>query len=60
MILRCHLLVLILSTVFIFSISVITKKKKMFNLGERVRVSEQSRIKNYIESFNLNKGNKNL
>ena len=25
----------------------------MFNLGEKVRVSEQSRIKNYIESFNL-------
>ena len=45
-------LVLILSSVFIFLISIITKKK-MFNLGEKVRVSEQSRIKNYIESFNL-------
>ena len=44
-------LVLILSSVFIFLISIITKK--MFNLGEKVRVSEQSRIKNYIESFNL-------
>ena len=49
---KVSILVLVLSTIFIFSISVISKRK-MFNLGERVRVSEQLRIKNYIESFNL-------
>ncbi len=49
---KVSILVLVLSTIFIFLISVISKRK-MFNLGERVRVSEQLRIKNYIESFNL-------
>ncbi len=49
---KVSIIVLILSIMFIFLISIFTKKK-MFSLGEKVRIFEQSRIQNYIESFNL-------
>ena len=49
---KVSIIILILSAMFIFLISIFTKKK-MFSLGEKVRIFEQSRIQNYIESFNL-------
>ena len=49
---KISIIIFFLSIIFIFSSSFLSKKK-LFNLGEKVRVFEQFRIQNYIESFNL-------
>ena len=45
-------LVVLISSISIFLISYFTKNK-VFILGEKVRIFEQLRLKNYLESFNL-------
>lgn len=46
------IIVLSIALIFIYLISFFTKKK-IFQLGEKIRILEQFRIQNYLESFNL-------
>ena len=50
--LEASIIILSISLLFIYLISIITKKK-IFQLGDRIRNFEQFRLKNYLESFNL-------
>ena len=45
-------IIVVISLISIFLISFFTKDK-VFSLGEKVRILEQSRLKNYLESFHL-------
>lgn len=45
-------LIVLISSISVFLISSSTKDK-VYSLGEKVRILEQSRLKNYLESFHL-------